>query len=141
MAVKWQRPTVDTRFHIDLDWWRENNRDIRVYMRDMLCPECRVSYSEGALQGEIDWVDEQTAEVRRVDGLWHTLRTCCSQRSSFIAPHTPVIEAVFRTFVANGNKPLSVQELYELLDRRPPQTLLRILTAGPVYMGIRPVRS
>jgi len=141
MAVKWQRPTVDTRFHIDMDWWEENNRDIRVYMRDMLCPECRVNYAEGASQGEIDWVDEQTGEVRRVDGLWHTLRTCCSQRPAFITPHTPVIEAVFRTFLANGNKPLSVQELYELLDRRPPQTLLRILTAGPVYMGIRPVRS
>lgn len=141
MATKWQRPTVDTRFHIDMDWWRENNRDIRVYMRDMLCPECRISYAEGASQGEIDWVDEQTGEVHRVDGLWHALRTCCSQRATFITPHTPVIEAVFRTFLANGNKPLSVQELYELLDRRPPQTLLRILTAGPVYMGIRPVRS
>jgi hypothetical protein len=142
MAVRWQRPTVDSRFHIDMDWWKENNRDIRVYMRDMLCPECRVNYAQAAASlGEIDWVDEQTGEVMRVDGLWHSLRTCCSQRPFFITPHTPVIEAVFRTFLANGNKPLSVQELYELLDRRPPQTLLRILTAGPVYMGIRPVRS
>lgn len=142
MAVKWQRPTVNTLFHIDMDWWKENNRDIRVYIREMLCPECRVNYVEGGPSvGEIDWVDEQTGEVMRVDGLWHSLRTCCSRRSSFITPHTPVIEAVFRTFLANGNKPLSVQELYELLDRRPPETLLRILTAGQVYMGIRPVRG
>ncbi|MBC7239451.1 MAG: hypothetical protein H5T71_05065, partial [Chloroflexi bacterium] len=75
----------------------------------------------------------------RIDSLWHSLRTCCSKRPNYITPNMPIVEAVFRTFLANGNKPLSVNELYELLDRRPPQVLLRILTAGPVYMGIRPV--
>jgi len=139
MALTWQRPTVDTKFHIDMEWWEENQRDIRVYIRDMLCPECRMAYEAAGPTDEIDWVDEQTGEVSRVDSLWHSLRTCCSKRPNYITPNMPVVEAVFRTFLANGNKPLSVNELYELLDRRPPQVLLRILTAGPVYMGIRPV--
>ncbi len=139
MALTWQRPTVDTKFHIDMEWWEENQRDIRVYIRDMLCPECRMAYEAGGSSDEVDWVDEQTGEVNRVDSLWHSLRTCCSKRPNYITPNMPIVEAVFRTFLANGNKPLSVNELYELLDRRPPQILLRILTAGPVYMGIRPV--
>jgi len=138
MAVKWQRPTVETKFHIDLEWWERNHRDIRVYIREALCEECRADF-ETCGQQEIDGVDEQTGEVIRVDGLWHTLRTCCSTKPEYITPTTPVIDAVFRTFLANGNEPLSINELYERLDRRPPATLLRILTSGEVYMGIRPI--
>jgi len=140
MAAKWQRPTIDTKFHIDYDWWTANQRDIRVFMREALCEECRHVYEGIQDPGEIDSVDEQTGEVQRVDGLLHTLRTCCSLKPDYISPTTPVVDAVFRTFLANGNTPLSVQELYEILDRRPPATLLRILTGGEVYMGIRPVR-
>lgn len=141
MKLRWQRPTIDTKFHIDMGWWQENKRDIRVYLKDMLCDLCKEEYAS-AKHGveEIDWVDEQTGEVTRVDWLWHSLRTCCSTRSDYITPNTPIIDAVFRTFLANGNEPLSAQEIYERIDRRPPETLVRILTAGPVYMGIRPVR-
>jgi hypothetical protein len=140
MTAKWQRPMVDSKFHIDMDWWRESRRDIRVYMRELLCEESRAEFEGYLGQEEIDWVDEQTGEVSRVDGLWHSLRSCCSQKPSYITPNTPVIDAIFRTFLANGNKPLSVRELYELLDRRPPEMLLRMLTVGSIYMGIRPAR-
>jgi len=141
MSVRWSRPTVDTKFHIDIKWWeQEQGRDIRVYMREALCEECQQDLGHLDQLEEVDWVDEETAEVSRVDALWHSLRTCCSLKRDYITPASPVIDAVFRTFLANGNKPLSIQELYELLDRRPPQVLLRILAGGPVYMGIRPVR-
>ena len=142
MALKWQRPTVNSRFHIDMDWWREANRDIRVYIRDMLCEECHSGFTDDYRGLEnIDWVDEQTAEIARVDGLWHSLRTCCRLKAGYITPSTPIVEAVFRTFLGNGNRPLSIVDLYERLDRRPPETLLRILTSGRIYMGIRPVRE
>jgi hypothetical protein len=141
MAARWHRPTVDTKFHIDMTWWENSNRDIRVYMQDMLCDECRDEFADDyRTKQEIDWVDDLTGEVMRVDGLWHALRTCCATKPSYINPNTTIIDAVFRTFLANGNKPLTVKELYERLNRRPPEVLLRILTAGNVYMGIRPVR-
>lgn len=139
--AKWSRPTVDTKFHIDMSWWEEEaGRDIRVYMREALCEECQADLGVQEDLQNIDWVDEETGEVMRVDALWHCIRTCCSLKRDYITPASPVVDAVFRTFLANGNRPLSMNELYELLDRRPPQTLLRIFTAGPVYMGIRPVR-
>jgi len=141
MAVRWRRPTVDTMFHIDMDWWREQDRDIHVFMREYLCSDCREVLGDAQDLKDIDWVDSETGEVSRVDGLWHSLRTCCSQKPDYITPSTPVIDAVFLTFLANGNGPLSVVELYELIDRRPPATLLRILTMGRTYMGIRPVRE
>ena len=45
MPGKWQRPTVDTKFHIDMTWWQESGRDIRIYMREMLCEDCRAEYA------------------------------------------------------------------------------------------------
>jgi len=140
MAFRWHYPTIDTKFHIDLEWWRESGRDMRVYIREMLCQECRAQLGDDVDHlREVDWVDEQTAEVTRVDALWHSLRTCCSTKPDYITRNTPIVEAVFRTFLANGNQPLSVRELYERIDRRPPQVLLRILTKGQTYLGIRPV--
>ncbi len=39
------RPTVDTKFHIDYDWWETNSRNFRLYLRDQLCDECRERFS------------------------------------------------------------------------------------------------
>lgn len=141
MALRWQRPSLETRFHIDMAWWDDQNRDIRVYLKDMLCDECQDTLEGMPMDEKVDWVDEETGEVSRVDPLWHSLRTCCAESPDFVNPNTPIVEAVFRTFLANGNQPLSVSELHERINRRPPQTLLRMLTAGEVYLGIRPIRT
>ena len=137
--ARWLRPTVDTKFHIDLDWWRRQNRDIRVFLRQSLCDECRLLYEQARDLGEVDSVDPETGEVVREDALWSALRTCCSTKPGYITPNTPIIDSIFLTLVANGNEPLSPRELHERLDRRPPETFLRMLTGRQVYLGIRPV--
>ncbi len=134
---RWLRPTVDTKFHIDMDWWRKQNRDMRIYLSQSLCEECRPLYAQMRDLGEVDWVDPETAEVRREDALRSTLRSCCSRKPTYITPNTPIIDSIFLTFVANGNQPLSPRELNERLDRRPAETILRMLTGGEVYLGIR----
>ncbi|MHB9033604.1 MAG: hypothetical protein ACYC6L_11210 [Anaerolineae bacterium] len=139
--VKWHRPTVNDKFHIDMQWWQESQLDFRFYVRDALCTVHRVEFSNLDDTEQIDWVDDQTGEVTRVDGLWQALRTHCMNEPDYIDANTPIVGAVFRTFLANGNQPLSILELHALLDRRPPETLLRMLTGGQVYLGIRPVMA
>ena len=138
LALRWLPPTTATEFHIDLGWWRDQNRAIRVYIRDMLCEACRQQDDGAEIVGEVDLVDELTGEVTRVDWLWYRIRQCCSKRSDYITPEMPIADAVFRTFLANGNEPMSVVDLYERIDRRPPEVLLRVLTRGDVILGIRP---
>jgi hypothetical protein len=108
-------------------------------MYDRLCPECRTLYSSYAEIEDVDWVDDATAEVTRVDALSHTLRTCCSTKPDYITEDMPFVEAVFRVFLANGNTPLSALELHQLLGRRPAKTILRMLTRARIYNGIKPV--
>jgi hypothetical protein len=86
----------------------------------------------------VDFVDPQTAEVTQVDGVQHMLISHCAQQPEFIAPHTALVDAIFRVFLANGNSPLSPQELGERLGR-PADTILRMLSGGRTYRGLRPV--
>ena len=124
-----------------MQWWQESQLDFRFYVREALCPRHQAEFPNLDEAEEVDWVNEQTGEVTRVDGLWQALREHCMNEPDYINANTPLIDAVFRTFLANGNQPLSIMELHDKLDRRPPEMLLRMLTGGKVYLGIRPVLS
>jgi hypothetical protein len=137
--VKWIKPDPETKFHIDFDWWEREGRDLRVYLQSHLCPECKVTYSNHRGSEEVDWIDPDTAEVTRVDALWQSLRTHCSQRPDFITENIPLTDAVFRVFLANGNAPLSPIELHEILGRYTSEVILRTLGGRRIYQGIRPV--
>ena len=133
--ARWMRPTVDTKFRIDFDWWEEKERNFRLHLLSHLCSDCQSRYRDHREAELIDWVDADTAEVTKVDGLWHSLRICCSQRPDYIDELTPLTTAVFRTFLANGNEPLSPVELQDRL-RRPADTILRTIGGVRVYHGI-----
>lgn len=133
------RLTVNTKFHIDFSWWEKQNKDIRVFMRDLLCPESREALATMPQGQMVDVVDPETAEVLRVDPIWEAIRSCCSLKPGYMTADTPLLDSIFRIFLANGNKPLSVLELHQRMDKRPPEVILRLLTKGQVYMGIKPV--
>lgn len=132
------KPTVDTPFHIDFDWWQEHDQAWRVHLQSCLCPEHEEMYADFGSEQKVDWIDPETAEVQRVDGLQHILITHCSKENHFITRQFSLTEAVFRTFLANGNQSMSAGELAEILDR-PPKMILRTISGMRVYKGIRPV--
>jgi hypothetical protein len=131
------RPTLDTAFHIDYEWWERQERDLRVYLHSYLCPEHRAVFEGHADAEQIDWIDEDTAEVTPVDGLRHVLRVHCSMQPDYITPSTTLIDAVFRVFLANNNKPLTPVELGAQI-RRDPAMILKTLSGHRVYKGLRP---
>jgi len=132
------KPTLQTRFRIDFDWWVQNDRDWHVYLRSYLCPEHQESFVNMNNDNLVDWIDPETAEVTQVDGLQHVLISHCAKMAGFITDRTALVDAIFRTFLANGNTPLTSIELADQL-RRPPGTILRMLSGGTrVYKGLRP---
>ena len=131
------KPSLQTPFHIDFDWWQKNERDWHVYLRTLLCPEHQEIFAN-VQEGEmIDWVDPKTAEVKPVDGIQHTLMSHCARRPEFVTEQTAIVEAVFRLFLTNDNHPMTAEELGIRLNR-PPQTILRTLSGPRVYKGLRP---
>ncbi|HVN15806.1 MAG TPA: hypothetical protein VMT73_08710 [Anaerolineales bacterium] len=133
------KPSVETPFHIDFDWWKQNESDWHVFLRSLLCPEHQevfMNVEEGQM---IDWVDPDTAEVKPVNGIQHALMTHCALQTDFVNERTALVEAVFRLFLANGNVPMSAQDLSARLNR-PAETILRTLAGPRVYRGIRPAQ-
>jgi hypothetical protein len=131
------KPTLQTRYHIDFDWWGQNDRDWRVYLYGLLCPEHQKAFVDMKGDEQVDWVDPDTAEVQKVDGLQHVLITHCAREDGFINRQTALVDAVFRIFLANGNTPMTPLELSDQLGR-PPETILRTFSGIRVYKGIRP---
>ena len=132
------RPTLDTKFHIDYEWWRRANRDVEVFLRDYLCPEHQQVVASGEEELAFDFVDPDTAEVRRIGGLQQVLMSHCARQPGYLTPDNTLVDSVFRMLLANGNAPISSAELSQRLGR-PAQTILRTLSAPRVFKGIRPI--
>jgi len=134
------KPKLTSPFQIDFEWWKRNDRDWRVYLRSFLCEEHQRMFENLDNDEIIDWVDPKTAEVKQVDGLQHVLISHCAKQDDFLTRNMALVDAVFRVFLSNGNKPQTPQELGELLNR-PADTILRTFSGLRVYKGIRPVSS
>jgi hypothetical protein len=134
----WTRPSLDTKFCIDYDWWESSGRDIRVAVRGQLCTECQARYPDHRNTEAVDWVDPDTAEVVRGDALMQCLRSECAHKPDFLSQTNPLITNVFRLFLLNGNQPLSPIQLHEQISWTSAETILRTLSGGRVYMGLRP---
>jgi hypothetical protein len=131
------RPSLNTKFHIDFDWWDRAERDLEVYLRSHLCPTHQETYADVDPARKVDHVDPETGEVTRVAGIQHVLISHCAQQPGYLTGQTSLVNAVFRVFLSNGNTPLSPEELSERIGR-PAQMILRTLTGPRVYKGIRP---
>jgi len=124
---------VKTNWCIDLDWYQPNNRSFATIVRDCLCPKCRQQLK--ADEKEVSAADLLTA-----------IKSCCSREPGFITGTTPVLESIFRLFLAGGNQPLDLDELgKQLSDWRGGDTyrtsadILSRLLERDQYYGLRQV--
>ena len=122
------------RWFIDVDWYARNNRSFLFLARECLCPKCQKRLNKG--KGQVT-----------TDKLLTTIRDCCSDSRDFISPKLPILESVFRIFLANANQPLDAEELLkELSERRgitysiSVESLSRLL-ASDEYYGLSEVPS
>ena len=132
------KPTIDTPFHIDYDWWKSQGVDINVHLLAHLPEELREVYAGKRVDEKIDLIDWETGVVQQVEGLQYLIATRYNEDSSYIMQSPTLLEAVFRVFVSNGNQPLSSRALSTLVGQ-PPEKILRVLAAGQVRKGLRPI--
>jgi len=92
------------RWFIDLDWLEEHNRSFLALAQGCLCPKCTKK--------------RKGSEPISPAKLISTIESCCGKASDFISGSSPVLESIFRLFLANGNKPLSLEELSKQLAKR-----------------------
>ena len=132
------KPSTLTPFHIDFDWWRENENDWHIHLRSLLCEPHQELVSQLGTGQPIDAVDPVTAEVSEMDALQYLLMNHCARQPEFLDAHTAVVDAVFRLLLASGNQPMNSEELGARLGRSP-EIVLKTLAGPRVYRGIRQV--
>lgn len=132
------RPSENTRYHIDYDWWDRSGQDLHLYLLGHLCETHRSEFSGVTDSGErIEWIDPVTGQVLLVDGLTYTFMTHCSQQADFVSERTSMVDAVFRVLLASGNRPMTPKELSEITGR-PSEMILKTLSGKTIYKGLRP---
>jgi len=121
---------IESEMHwaIDLTLLEANQRSFTAMSKDGLCEKCR---------------KKLRVNKREVPGndLIKAISSCCSREEEFITPYLPLQESMFRVFLANGNKPMTLEQLgQQLNDRRgidaylvSSSVLLRLLKTGTVY--------
>ena len=122
------------RWFIDLDWYQQNNRSFPALAQNYLCGKCCKKLN----------AREKTISETE---LLSTIKDCCAKESGFISGKLPILESVFRLFLANGNEPLNLAELSRQLNRwlggdtyrTSPEVLSRLLK-DERYYGIRQVQ-
>jgi len=133
------KPTLDTKYHIDYSWWERSSEDLRMYLLSHLLPEQRERLSQSDEQRMVDYIDPETGEVFQLDELGLAIQIA-AEDTNFINPHTSLVDSIFRVFLANGNFPLTPRELAERTGRQA-NTILKTLSGGQIYKGIRPILS
>jgi hypothetical protein len=133
------KPTVDTMYHIDYSWWDRSDEDLRTYLLSHLPPEQRERLSQMTENRIVDYIDPDTGEVFQLAELGLAIQQAAKDLN-FINPHTSVVDSIFRVFLANGNEPQSPKDLAERIGR-PASLILKTLSGGRIYKGVRPTQS
>ncbi len=131
------KPTLQTPFHVDFDWWRSMDNNWRVALHDMLCPQHQGAFADSTEEQMIDWIDPETAEVHSMDSMQATIIGHCARQPEFLTSQTMLVEAIFRLFLSSGNTPMSAEELGRRLNR-PAELILKTISGPRIYKGLRP---
>jgi len=109
------------RYAIDPTWFEENGFSFEEFVQARMCDSCRERLDE-EVEERYTVLDKRSGrasfEIRRVQygsNPIRVIRDCCSKKRNYITPDMPTLEAVFRVFVANGNLPLTLENVREQL--------------------------
>lgn len=133
------RPTLETSYHIDYEWWRNHDSNWRIFLISCLCPDHQKIFQDKPDLTMIDWIDPETAQVHQVEGIQSVLMEHCVKDPEFINANTTIVDSIFRVFLSNGNHPLNPNELSDRIGK-PSNLILRTLSGATVFKGIRPCR-
>ena len=139
---------ITPRYFIDEKWFTVHNKSFRAVAQTRMCPSCRKKLGT-EVQERVPTVDARgrvVYEMRSVPFASNPLseiRKHCSKENGFLTAETPVLEALFRVFLANGNQPIELEAIREELiaytsaSERPraynPELLAKMLASNNSY--------
>jgi len=125
-------------FKVDPERLAAQGRSLQLLLLHRRCASCWGTLIQEPAQGL------KIEAAKHLEQIAHH----CSAAPDFIHPELPVMEAVFRILLSNGNEPMTLESIYETLQERwsdstnprtpPPEKFYRLLS-GDTFYGITQV--
>ena len=120
-------------FKVDSDRLAAQGRSLQLLLLHRRCASCWGTLVQEPAQGL------KIEAAKHLEQIAHH----CSATPDFIHPALPIMEAVFRVLLSNGNEPMTLESIYETLWERwsdstnprtpTPEKLYRLLTSDTFY--------
>lgn len=92
------------RFSIDVGWYGARGRSLATLLARRMCPKHQRQWGQREAEGS----PEKAIAV---------FKTCCAKEEDFLEHTLPLGEAAFRVLLAEGNRPLSAEEIAHRLAK------------------------
>ncbi|MDP2719848.1 MAG: hypothetical protein U1D67_08005 [Dehalococcoidia bacterium] len=123
-----------TQYNIDLDWFDRKRMSFVTVATERMCSACLEKHppdDKGNPQKIIKMISDH-----------------CQKDENYIHDEQPVAESIFRVFLSNNNKPLTIADIVEKLNQHrgastvspTPETVERLLET-PLFFGMGPVNN
>ena len=137
------------RYHIDLEWYKKVDRSFTSMAEGRMCSSCRAKLGM-EVETRVPVLDAKGTKVVFESRLVAygsnpvtVIRDCCSESKGYITANMPWMEVAFRILLANGNQPLTVDEIAQQMTEHityaggsrtmSPESLARMLKKDDYY--------
>lgn len=147
-----QVPAEPKKYYIDTNWYDKAGRSFRTVVEKRFCASCKAKLGTET-EERLPVIDPKSGrvvyETRTVpfgSNPLAVIRGCCGKERGYITADMPVLEAVFRVFLLNGNQPAELETVRDELSQwftltlkshgYSPDLLARLI-ANDDYYGLR----
>lgn len=137
------------RYHISMDWYQSAGRSFAVMTESRMCSACRgklgseVESRVPVLDAKGTKVVFETRLVKYGANPVSVIRDCCAKSKGYITANLPLMEIAFRVLLANGNQPMTTEEMAQQIEEHityaggsrsiNPEALSRVLNNDDYY--------
>jgi hypothetical protein len=116
MALEYETDSDSPRYAIDPGWLDQQGRSMRALAIKRFCAESRRRIGEPIQRQQAQTnasgkVVFKTEESTYGDNPFDVIAECCALKPDYIHRQLPLMEMLFRLFLASGNAPLTIEEL------------------------------
>lgn len=108
-------------YYINLSWFERVDRSFSMLAQARMCASCRekLGTEEEVTEPSVDKKTGKVVFTKKKapfgSNPFVVIRDCCSKARDYIRPEQPLLELVFRVFLANANQPLTAEQLHDRL--------------------------
>ena len=119
MASKEKNTAEVARYQVDLEWYKQNEKDLAGVLTSRRCSNCRKDI--GSTPDKYPSVKEHFTQFNK----------CCGTKDEYLGEYMSIKEIVFRILVRDRNQPKTIDSIYKsVASHLQSRSYSRVITAS-----------